>query len=878
MQNIGDIIQAIARQRGRGENGPLMMLRSLDAVAGERISHLPIDPPLAQSWLAYSGEPFRPHQAQALAALRRGDPVALRASAADVAATAELLLRAMLAETPAATALALAFDDDEARAIYTALHAANNALPRTLQLSITFVGAPRVDPFARVVIVTPEGLHGRLLRHHERGWSALWNDLRLIAIPNIHRYTGVAGAHLADLLLRAQRIAAAHGVAPALLATLIELAEPGPALAALLGHPWRVINADDGARPATIAAVWQGGGARLRETIDLVTMMQRQSYKVHVACSALEQAVLAPAIGDLAGVTLGPGAWPAQVLVCVGFPGSISELKRLLASAYQAVIVVLGELPHEQALARHVSTLLGGQLSAWPAPPVNAYVLAQHVLCAASELPLSATEVDSWGCAEVVERMAANQQLVDLPDAEVLWIPVGDGDPYTEFSILAASGSAIVAHSEQPKIHTYLDPTLYERWAFGGASLPPGAGGLRVVTRDEEAGSISLRLETSSRRTYPLRRGSVTIRELREERALINDQQLSWGRVVAQEAIYGYREAAPGAAAADVALRAPLESRWVAPACWFDLPVALQVQGQLVGWCLAAALPLRTMAAMTDITPFYDHERRRLFFIDAQPGGSGLAQWIYRHAEELLPLAYDIALACRADTLLEPLSRIDQDWLLALLGRTAVETASPRRAEPVIAAPPDERPAPPAREERRAAPARREERRPARFDPPRPPVTPEAAPPEPAPPAQTALPFREPPEPPPAAPPEAPRRAIAPEPPASMAEPPPAEGEAMPDAAALIARLRRQRAQREQQGSPAAEPSPAFADIQARFASGERIFCLPYGDGEIIASRIENGREMLLVRFPDHGELTIDPSVSLVRKLDTPPDNDEALI
>ena len=39
------------------------------------------------------------------------------------------------------------------------------------------------------------------------------------------------------------------------------------------------------------------------------------------------------------------------------------------------------------------------------------------------------------------------------------------------------------------------------------------------------------------------------------------------------------------------------------------------------------------------------------------------------------------------------------------------------------------------------------------------------------------------------------------------------------------------------------------------------------------ASRIEGGRELLTVVFPEHGELTIDPGVSLVRKLeDAPPD------
>ncbi len=62
-------------------------------------------------------------------------------------------------------------------------------------------------------------------------------------------------------------------------------------------------------------------------------------------------------------------------------------------------------------------------------------------------------------------------------------------------------------------------------------------------------------------------------------------------------------------------------------------------------------------------------------------------------------------------------------------------------------------------------------------------------------------------------------------------------------------------------------------DVQPRFAAGDRIFCLPYGDGEVMDSRIEDGREVLIVRFPDYGELTIDPALSLVRKLEPPAEN-----
>src|SRR6266511_5099318 len=102
VQSIGDIIQTIARQRGRGDAQPLLATQTVASSSGERIAHLPIDIELAQAWVALTGEPFRPHQAQALAALRRGEPVALCAASPDVAMTAQLLLSALLLSDPIA--------------------------------------------------------------------------------------------------------------------------------------------------------------------------------------------------------------------------------------------------------------------------------------------------------------------------------------------------------------------------------------------------------------------------------------------------------------------------------------------------------------------------------------------------------------------------------------------------------------------------------------------------------------------------------------------------------------------------------------------------------------------------------------------------------
>src|SRR5215216_5511053 len=140
VQSIGDIIQTIARQRGRGDAQPLLATQTVASSPGERIAHLPIDIELAQAWVALTAESFRPHQAQAITALRRGEPVALRAATADVAMTVYLLLYATLMANPAAVALILAADEAAAQSIWARLTQINQELPRNLQFSALLLG------------------------------------------------------------------------------------------------------------------------------------------------------------------------------------------------------------------------------------------------------------------------------------------------------------------------------------------------------------------------------------------------------------------------------------------------------------------------------------------------------------------------------------------------------------------------------------------------------------------------------------------------------------------------------------------------------------------------------------------------------------------
>lgn len=94
------------------------------------------------------------------------------------------------------------------------------------------------------------------------------------------------------------------------------------------------------------------------------------------------------------------------------------------------------------------------------------------------------------------------------------------------------------------------------------------------------------------------------------------------------------------------------------------------------------------------------------------------------------------------------------------------------------------------------------------------------------------------------------------------------------DVESMIARMRRLREQREsEQAAPPTSSGPATVATtteQLRFRTGQPVRAMPYGAGIVRDSRLVDGREQLTVRFPDAGDITLDPAVSVVRALDEP--------
>jgi hypothetical protein len=822
---------------------------------------------------------------------------------------------------------------------------------------------------AQIVIATPTTLHERLLRHHDRAWRSFWAHLRLIAIRSIHTYTGVAAAHLVGLLLRVRRLCPADEPLR-MIATLPEL-DGIPTALTPLADGWRIISADDASHPAQQIAYWNAPHDRAREAAALALALARPQHPVQIICTPLEVGPLQNLLGrDAPHVLVAATVLPAAVHILLAATPLPAALAEVLASNSQLALVILGDDPTERLIAHLVTSdpqalpLSAAPPPTWVTPALNAYVAADHLLCAATERPLSAREVEAWGLGSILTRLVDRGRLVRLPEQTALWQPVpAPFDPYLGFDLTTAGTPTILAHDDQGELLGSFDPSAFDRWGYVGATLPPLRGWLPVIARDDEQGTLSVRTTPTTKRSLPLRRCTVRVRDEIERRS---DPPIGWGRVVVEETISGMREQNSTAAPSERSFANPLTNGWTAAAAWIELPISLDAAGQLIGWSLVAAISLRTLASVADCVPAYDAATRRLYLIDAQPGGNGLAAWLFQHLPTLLPIAYDLARTSRQLPLFEPVARTDMDWLLALLGRGApAHDGASRRDRETQPVPPVPQHDGAAQPDTGTRGRRGREVPPRKHKTPAPPRTPAADPIAPtarpaasgasrasiaanapiaaddapiaanAPIAADDAPIAADDAPiaaddaivetprrgvstavrptasgasadpiaanaPVAADDaivETPRRGVstaAAARPAAPADPiddpaePIAPATPLPDAMAMVERLKRLREQREQreQSTPRTQrtsrPARMHAAVQdalplePRFHPGDRVHTTPYGEGEVLRSQIRDEHEILVIRFPTHGELTINPALNAVRLVARPtPDADD---
>lgn len=913
------ITDAVAKFRQSYDSEIIIHTHNHAASAGERITHLAVDPVLSHAWINLTGEPFRPHHAATLMAMRRQEHVAI--VSANPRRTLSLICMTInvLLESPTQRAILLVQDESAAMALYREIIAFIEKFSHDtaiMPVIVTDTTGPMMTE--RLFIVTYDALHRRLLGYHDRAWRGVWQSVCICGLVDIHMSAGIGMYHLAAMLKRIQRITNQFGELTHMqyIATVIPARGLDRALEELAVGTWKMVHANDYACEPSTTEVWDCPADALQVVQSLAHDLSAQGYSAHLWVRDPIQPLFEP-IDVHSNVTMASRLWPAQVLIMAGVSDDRWRIPEAIQAGYTMIIVVLGMHPIDRWYATHPEKLLDTTPLAWPTAALNAYVLTQHLRAAAYEIPLRADEIRDWYATELRDRLVERGQLLALPDQQ--WGVAGDDNVYEDFHMLSAIGLPVLMKLDDMLIDTPFDPTGFERWLAKGSSVPPWHGGLRVIQRNDDDAIVTLQRDVAMRRTMPLRSSTVAIRDSKETFMLARGVLATFGRVLVTESVDGVREVRDGVVK-DHTLSQPLESRWSAPAWWIDIPTYVHTDAQAIGWSVVLALPVLSLFTTAAVVPCADVQFGRLYFVDAQPGGNGASEWMFDHIDVVLQTALQIAHHMQHDDLYAQSATNDGAWLQLVTPMPVRHT----EAQPVVTLPPvseqnlthedegahiDEPTSPypviipgpnPVSDTDVTAPLkavpaspvpvnRRAWQQRTRANRPLIPEVPTPAPARTVPPRTLPVPSRS----------EGTDRPAPTVPPArqtrgqstrNTAQTPPtpktqnastrvSREETTPDTGApdsgvpnvnrIMENLRRQIKQKLPGGVSTPEPQVSArsgTDVH-RFQPGQRIFCLPYGDGEIVDSFFVDGREFIRVEFPNYGELKIDPSLSLVKVL-----------
>ncbi len=302
--------------------------------------------------------------------------------------------------------------------------------------------------FPKIILSNPDELHFGILPTHGK-WAPFLSHLSVVVLDEMHIYQGVFGSHVSLVLRRLRRLCAHYGATPLFIGASATIANPGEFASTLAGVPFEVIS-DSGAPvgPKTLV-LWNPPldeeGARTSSYTEGVLLF-KEHVKHHVTNltftkarriaelvlrwakadlspelaeqvasyragysprerRALEQGILS---GKLLGVTatnaleLGIDIGGLDATILIGYPGTIAstwqQANRAGRGDKEALVTLIAlSDPLDQSLMEDPERLFASAPERAVIDPRNPYLLADHLPCAAAELPVTTSEETLFG-------------------------------------------------------------------------------------------------------------------------------------------------------------------------------------------------------------------------------------------------------------------------------------------------------------------------------------------------------------------------------------------------------------------------------------------------------------------------------------------------
>jgi DEAD/DEAH box helicase domain-containing protein len=603
-----------------------------------RFAALPgeLHPELLAALRAAGVERLYSHQAEALEAAWRGPTIVTTGTASGKSLCFNLPTLDVLLRDAKARALYLyptkALAQDQARAI------AAIGLHSRIRAAIYDGDTPRearneIRRKANLVFTNPDMLHLGILPHHN-SWDALFSNLAVVVVDEAHTYRGVFGSHVANVLRRLRRIAAAYGTQPRILMASATIANPVELAERLSGlEDFSLIERDGSPTAGRRIAIWNppvtdeilgvrrsalaegaellagliAGGARTicfarsRKAVELITRITRDEldrlgagelgafvmpYRAGYTPEQrrdIERRLMA---GELRAVVttdaleLGIDVGALDASVVVTFPGTIASLRQMWGRAGRRrrglAVYVAGADALDQFFARHTDDFLERPVESAILDHESEEIHLSHLLCAAHEGPLSERDAEFFGPRTLahLERLESLGELRARDGRFVL--RARERYPAAEVSLRSASpDSFAIVEAQSGEV---IGGTEAAR-AF--STLHPGAIYLHlgrsfyVRELDLETRRALVEPFDGDWYTQPKRETDTLIERLLDRREALG-VTLSFGRVLVTETVLAYqrRRLSDHREIDLTALELP-STRFATQATWFELDATL---------------------------------------------------------------------------------------------------------------------------------------------------------------------------------------------------------------------------------------------------------------------------------------------------------------
>lgn len=400
------------------------------------------------------------HQADALAALARGEDVTVVTSTASGKTLCyQIPTLAAMAESTESTALYVfptkALAQDQARG----LERFSDQSPAFAVTTGTYDGDTppnlrrKLRDEGRVVLTNPDMLHQGILPNHPR-WARFFQNLRYVVLDEVHAYRGVFGSHVANVVRRLNRICAHYGARPQFVCCSATIANPKELSESLTGRSMTLVDNDGAPRGERHFLFWnppllEGSTSDRRspntEARRLLTALVQARVKTiaFVRARTTAEVLYRYCLDDLSRISprlansirayrggylpserreiermlfegellavistnaleLGIDIGGLDASLVVGYPGTIAstwqQAGRAGRQAEGALVIFIGHnSPIDQFLMRNPGYFFGQSPEHGIVDPDNPHVSVGHLRCALREIPIRGEEGDVFG-------------------------------------------------------------------------------------------------------------------------------------------------------------------------------------------------------------------------------------------------------------------------------------------------------------------------------------------------------------------------------------------------------------------------------------------------------------------------------------------------